>query len=196
MKGGKRDMKTAKIGAIFLISVIGLAGASAGYALWWDELHLDISVETGYINAKWSVESAYDSEIAGKDYSSITWELFDDFRSAQGAMPQIDGWLWIYIHNAYPCIDYTINFNIENTGTIPIHVEAIDYNWNNMPDAAEVKITDMNNQPIAFPLQIHPDGPIFYGKMVFHFDNTLEQDLDMTHVICADLMYHQYNEVT
>jgi len=195
MKGGKRDIKKAKIGAIFLVSVMALAGASAGYALWFDYLHLDVSVETGYINAEWSVVQVYDNEIEGKDYSSIEAILFDDFRfeSPTGALPQTNGWMWIYIYNAYPCITYTVDFDLHCTGSIPIHLEDITYNWNTMPDAAEVTFTDMDGNLIPFPLQLHP-GDVYFGKMTFHFDNTLEQDMDLTHVICADLMYHQYNE--
>jgi hypothetical protein len=47
MKGGKRDMKTAKIGAIFLISVMALAGVSAGYALWFQDLTIKGEIHTG-----------------------------------------------------------------------------------------------------------------------------------------------------
>ena len=34
-------MRTAKIGAIFLISVMALAGVTAGYAMWYETLYID-----------------------------------------------------------------------------------------------------------------------------------------------------------
>jgi hypothetical protein len=40
-------MKSAKIGAIFLISVMALAGVSAGYALWFQDLTIDVEINTG-----------------------------------------------------------------------------------------------------------------------------------------------------
>jgi len=38
-----------KVAAIFIISLIALAGSSASYALWYDNLHLDVDAETGYV---------------------------------------------------------------------------------------------------------------------------------------------------
>lgn len=40
-------MKSAKIGAIFLISVMALAGVGAGYAMWFQDLTIDVEINTG-----------------------------------------------------------------------------------------------------------------------------------------------------
>jgi hypothetical protein len=40
-------MKTAKLGAIFLVSVMALAGAGAGYAMWFQDLIIDAEIHTG-----------------------------------------------------------------------------------------------------------------------------------------------------
>ena len=48
-------MKTAKLGAIFLVSVMALAGASAGYAWWIDELHIKGEITTGTFGAEWTI---------------------------------------------------------------------------------------------------------------------------------------------
>ena len=39
-------MKTAKLGAMFMVSLIALAGTGAAYALWWDDLYIDVFIET------------------------------------------------------------------------------------------------------------------------------------------------------
>ena len=163
-------MKTAKLGAIFLISIMALAGTSAGYALWWDELYIDGYVETGYIDAEWSIEAWGDDEIAGKDFSYVDPYIIGDT-------------LYIDIDNAYPCITYYVDFNVENTGSIPIHLY---FDWT--PPAGfpgTVTITDLTC------LQVHP-GFCEYGTIEVHLDNTAPQGGIIT--FSATLVYHQYNE--
>jgi hypothetical protein len=200
-------MKTAKIGAIFCMSVLALAGTGAAYALWYDYLHLDIDVTTGYIGAEWSFEGF---EIDGKpDISDITVQMMDWNGNANARM-------FIHILNAYPCVDYTIYFNIECTGSIPIHIaypEIFQYDLNHLngygEDFGTIEFFDMNgNRIIWTDLQIHP-GEIFYGYMVIHFNNDLPQGAGMVNpdgtpmnpdypdpiwVFCMEFPYHQYNE--
>ena len=40
-------MKSAKLGALFLIAVMALAGVGAGYAMWFQELTIDVEINTG-----------------------------------------------------------------------------------------------------------------------------------------------------
>lgn len=47
MKGGKWKMKAAKLGAIFMVSVMALAGLGAAYAHWVDEIEYDIKIDMG-----------------------------------------------------------------------------------------------------------------------------------------------------
>ena len=54
-------MKTAKIGAIFLVSVMALAGASAGYAWWTDHLYIKGEITTDTFGAEWGLESYPDT---------------------------------------------------------------------------------------------------------------------------------------
>ena len=42
-------MKTAKIGAMFLISILALAGIGMGYAAWTDTITITGSVNTGSV---------------------------------------------------------------------------------------------------------------------------------------------------
>jgi len=119
-------MKTAKLGAIFLVSVMALAGTGAAYAMWFDTLYVDGYVETGYIGAEWSIEAWGDSEPEGKDFSSIYAYIWTGYNN--------NDWLSISIYNAYPCITYWVYFDITNTGSIPIHVEDIDWDYNGILD--------------------------------------------------------------
>ena len=40
-------MKTAKIGAIFLVTVMALAAIGGAYALWFQDLYIDVEINTG-----------------------------------------------------------------------------------------------------------------------------------------------------
>jgi len=182
-------MKTAKIGAIFLVSVMALAGASAGYALWLDELHLDIDVYTGNIGLEWSIEGFGDSEPYEKDFSYIDGYLW-------GWTEDANTGLWLTIYNGYPCIDYYVDFNIECTGSIPVHIED-PYLWgfNQLtgPNGlGTLTFTYADGSPITFPIQIHP-GQIIYGRITIHFNNNLPQD-SFEWVTCISFPYHQWNE--
>ena len=195
----RRRKTSAKIGAIFVISVMALSGTGAAYALWWDDLHLDITISTGTIGAEWSFEGAYDSEIEGKDVSSVTAQLKAWPEGADGVANR---WLFIHISNAYPCINYTVDFDIHNTGTIPIHI-AGPFVWDpliiNMLTGDDgwgtIKFYDESgNEFLWEDIQIHPGiENAFHGSIVIHFNNNLPQNIDQW-IYCKELVYHQYNE--
>jgi hypothetical protein len=202
-------MKTAKLGALFVISVMALAGTGAAYALWFDYLHLDIDVQTGYIGADWSFHGY---TVEGKPrISSINVVMSPWGNSDAGRM-------FIHILNGYPCVNYTVYFDINCTGTIPIHigkpqVYITAYNHlNGMGDNfGTIKFFRMNGEPIIWGTdipQIHP-GQEFRGYMVIHFNNNLPQGAGMKNatgqpinpaypdpiwVYCVQFPYHQYNE--
>ena len=180
-------MKTTKIGAIFVISVMALAGSGAAYAMWWDSLHLDIMVSTGTVGAIWSYDSWSSNE--DKYISDINVYMNDDMDVMS-----------IYMSDVYPCITYKIFFNIECTGTIPIHVEPLEFNTNLIPangGTIDVYIADAAGGYVLWPttgyIQLH-QGDIRYGYFEIHFDNDLQQGLDNVLMVCADFVYHQYNE--
>ena len=45
-------MKSAKLGAMFLISVLALAGIGMGYAAWTDTITIDGTINTGNVDGK------------------------------------------------------------------------------------------------------------------------------------------------
>ena len=176
-------MKTVKVGAIFLVSVMALAGVSAGYALWFDTLYIDGSITTGSIGAQWSIEGMGD---IGDDDPEVkdqySWvEAFGDGTDT----------LSIYVYNAYPCITYWVDINIENTGTIPIHVQDINWINNDLLFYNEGTFTVTWDGGVTFPVQIHP-GDAIYGTVEIHLNNNALQD--HTYTFSGDLIYHQWNE--
>jgi len=149
-------MKTAKLGAIFLVSLIALAGIGAGYAAWTDTLYIHGEVNTGSVG--WQIT----------EYSG-TW-VYKVPLGIPGADPPIDdeiavrhytypaGWTgplmvngWIPIAHAYaykgaddhhaivefdnifPCINFEADLVITYTGTVPGKINAVILDGANWP---------------------------------------------------------------
>jgi len=155
-------MKTAKIGVIFLISVMTLAGVSAGYSLWFEDLTIEGTINTGTFNVDWSIEDIYDNE--AKDISWAEAEILDDDLNT----------LYVTIFNAYPCVTYTIEFDLHSTGTVPAHF--VDW-YIDAPDYVEITLSPLeetNQAGEIVPLQLHEDE-YFYGKLTVHLTNDAPQ---------------------
>ena len=163
---------------ICLALVLALGSLGVAGALWWDDLYIDGYVYTGDIGVEWSIQGYYDSEAPDKDVSSINAYFVGDD-------------IWIDIYNAYPCITYTLEWDLHCTGSIPVHF-AGPWITGNLPAGVTLTFTDMAGDLIDWPtVQLHEDGTL-YGKLTVHLDNTVAQDASFGFLI--ELIYHQYNE--
>lgn len=169
-------MKTAKLGAIFLVSVMALAGTGAAYALWFDYLYIDGWVETGEIGAEIIPGLCWDTEPPEKDFSYIECWTVDDIT------------LVVHVFNAYPCIWYYQEFDIHNSGTIPIHIGEIYWYSNDIVDMGHGTVTFTGINPGT---QIHPCETVT-GTIEVHLNNFAIQDYD--YYFYLDIEYHQWNE--
>jgi hypothetical protein len=73
MKGGKWNMKAAKLGAIFMISVMTLAGLGVAYAHWMDEIYIEATVDMGRLGFGFVEQSTNDP---GPNYEDPEGSLF------------------------------------------------------------------------------------------------------------------------
>ncbi len=180
-----------KIGTMFLASAVALAFISGSYAMWSETLIINGTVHTGEFNIDWSIESYYDNEIEGKQFSSVT-AIID---SATGVMT-------VHVEGAYPCITYTVAFNIHNTGTIAAHFMDFTVSPQSWKDAGVIMINpipgyppiaDDPNEPGYQGVQLHPDQT-WYGMLQFHFDNEdgFAENTDYTFTV--SIVGYQYNE--
>jgi hypothetical protein len=166
-----------KLALIALALVVALGGLGVGHALWFDYLYVDGYVYTGYIGVEWSIEDWWDDE--DKDFSSISPWIIDDT-------------LYIDIYNAYPCVTYTVMFDLHCTGTVPVHFTT-PYMWGDLPPG-EITFMVYDQAGVLIPLdqlQLHP-GETVYGYLTVHLNNEAIQDYWYWFYI--DFMYHQYNE--
>jgi len=56
----RRKKSTVKVGIIFVTALFLLASTSISYSLWYDELHLDVSIETGIWDASIKIKKTLD----------------------------------------------------------------------------------------------------------------------------------------
>ena len=159
-----------KIGLLALALVLALGSLGVGFALWSETLYIEGTVETGTLDAEWSFEGYDDSEIAGKDYSYAYAYLSGD-------------WLYVYVYNAYPCIDYYVYFDVHNIGSIPFHICPIVCDFTGFPGTVEISAIE--------PFQVHP-GDKAYGTITIHLTNDAVEN-DCYYFSCY-LPVVQYNE--
>ena len=176
--------------------MIGLASLSVGYALWSKTLTITGTVNTGNVDAEWSLHNpwywdeqlGYDTDDGGtlgvtppctegsdpgcKNVSDIKCVITGDT-------------LNVTITNAYPSIDYYCNIDVTSTGTVPIHLENVTLTKPTAgvdPDHFDFEIVDDPDQGdnttaysgalgdwlICEQLHINDSA---YGILHVHFDN-------------------------
>ncbi|BAN90977.1 hypothetical protein [Aeropyrum camini] len=188
----------AKAPAVLMLALLAAAGLGGVFALWDELLTIDVTVETGELDAALSVEGMGDNEedIATsmgepdptvKDVSSISCVLSEDGKS-------ID----VTITNAYPSITYWCELNLENTGTIPLKVQSIEFTTDEISPVAEEFgfYDDLDlNPPDTFVVgtQLEP-GDVGYDFLVIHLSN--DADENSTYNATIEIQVVQWNEFT
>ena len=174
-------MDTKKIAATFVLLVIALGMVGYAYASWYSYLYINGDINTGYIGAIWTVGTGYDSEIEGKDYSSISGHIVGNI-------------LYVTVTNGYPCIDYYLPIDILNTGTIPILVWNIVPVFSGLPVGTVVELIADPAYPsdpvLALNVQIEPSYEA-YGLIHVHLPQIAGQDT--TYYFSITITYGQWN---
>jgi len=145
------------------------------YALWSETLTIDGTIDTGDIDTVFENVVTSDSEPCDKDVSSITAELGADGKS-----------ITVTIDNAYPCIDYILEFDIVNYGSIPVHVMV---SFDDLPDCMTFT---MNPDLFNDYEQIESDGDSVHVVLTIHLSNNCDQDASYSFTI--ELTAGQWNE--
>jgi len=127
---------TGKITALFIISVMALAGTSVGYALWSENLYINGTINTGELCAEFSYVTVSDPySAAGERIDYVCDDGFDNIRPV--VPPKDVGWMTgdisadghtmtIAYNNVYPGYYGNVNFHLKNCGTIPWHYDHIN----------------------------------------------------------------------
>lgn len=170
-----------------LTAVLALVGAAA--ALWWESLYVDVTVNTGTLDAQLSVHGSGDNEIAlaeamneshpeVKDVSNISCTLSDDGKS-------ID----IVVENAYPGITYYCDVDLTNTGTIPFKVYSVSYEGNLTSVASEFGFA---NGTIAEGVQLEPGDSVVDRLVITLSNDAAEGSVYTGHVTITVEQWNEY----
>ena len=162
-----------KIGLLCLALVLALGTLGVGYAMWFEDLYIEGTVNTGELDANWSIVNFGDSEAADKNVSSVSATMSPDGLT-----------LYVTVTGGYPCIDYYVNFDVDNTGTIPFHICPLD-----CTGTVDFPGTLTITQPT--PFQVHPNEHAL-GTISIHLDNTALENT--TYNFACTMKAVQYNE--
>ena len=137
-------MKSNKIGAMFLISVLALAGIGVSYAGFTDEISILGTANTATVSLVvetysgtdvykvWGGDTAPDDEIhierwienrptiadVQANFPDSNVELISWAFAEPGTTADVD----MTFHNLFPCVDFTADFIVHYTGSIPAKV--------------------------------------------------------------------------
>ena len=149
-------MNKTKMGSIFLISVLALAGIGISYAGWTDSITVTGSVQTGKVEF---TVTEYSGTWVWKQISThlkfehngavATDDLNGNGIKDDDPVAYVDGWYsnpdyeliaWSYAYvktdgnvgfkfnNLFPCVDFKSDFKF-TIGTIPVFLTATNLNW-------------------------------------------------------------------
>jgi predicted ribosomally synthesized peptide with SipW-like signal peptide len=206
-------MKSAKLGAIFLISVVALAGIGVGYAAWTDILTIDGTIDTGSVGwyffddsgtyvwkiwdplytGPWSPE--YGTEIYVTDdpnWNPTQFGAVDGFERVAYAEavidPNDDHSATVTYDNLFPCIPFKADLWIEYTGSVPGKINGIIWN-DNEPwpyDADEDAIDDCT--VLTIEINDVPIDPALLPGYQLHEDDVIYVEMTIHLEQDPDLM--------
>ncbi|MDI9646540.1 MAG: TasA family protein [Archaeoglobales archaeon] len=109
-----------KFGAMFVVLLVALGLVGATYAVWTDTVKVSGTVSTGTFDVKFT-----DVECDEVDYATI------------GAYVDGDNAV-VNIQNAYPGLEVSCTFTVENAGTVPAKAISLSYTPNPLPNYVTV----------------------------------------------------------
>ena len=160
----------SKIAGIVTSLLVVMLVLGVSYALWSADLYVSGVVNTGTLSVAIEAGNGYDNEPEEKDVSCISAYVGGDT-------------MYVTISNAYPCITYTQEFNVTNTGTIPVIVQSItiDGNASTWVTVSGISVGD----------QIEPEEEV-ECSLIVHLDNYAEQG--ETYTFTVTILFVQWNE--
>jgi hypothetical protein len=184
-KKEEKGMKTAKVGAIFLISVLALAGIGVGYSAWTDTIYVQGIVNTGTVGWHFSDYSGTwvykdlieEDEIIvttpypdpdGDGYVDTNGDQIDDALLISWAFAEQaadDHHAIVEFANLFPCIDFIADVEITYTGSVPGKLNLIGFtdSWASDPNEESYDDEVLIDQYTTIEITVYDDeGTIIY----------------------------------
>ena len=168
-----------KIAGVFMVTALALLLIGGSYAMWSEVLKINVTVNTGEVDVKWSDWSVSESD-HGKPWvanTTISVEEYDD----EGDEIK----LGIEMNNTYPCYWANVTLIVDNVGTIP--VKLYNYSIEGVNGTALFVVLER-----PFDTQIDPGENATYVLRIHVLQNASENAMYKFNV---SLTFAQWNEV-
>ena len=182
-KNSRRNkMSTAKLGVMFIVAAMALAGVGAGYSAWFDTITVTGTVNTGdvdidieMVSSTWvykvlgapdtgyGLETVYHHGWGSTDpdppggTQGVDWWLIASAVAAIDAGDDADA-ITVTYDNLFPCIDFKVDYLFHYDGSIPAKIQVTD------PVFTGVNADFFNGLIWTLPVQ-YPDMGYCYGEM-------------------------------
>ena len=183
-KESDKKMKT-KMTAIFAILMIALMVAGISYAMWEKTITITGTVNTGIVDVQFcNVAVSSDEDKAVSSWDAVVTD------------PEH---ITVTIDNAYPCIWYTIDADINNVGSIPVRIQSITVTG--LPDYAEYTLSGaVKGDQIDTTAMVTAGVPGAVDFLSFDINIHLKNDpmtpMDSIFTFTVTINCVQYNEYT
>jgi len=167
-----------KITRVFMITALALLFIGGSYAMWSETLKVNVTVNTGEVDVKWSNWSVSESD-HGKPWVANTSVSVAEYDNEGDAVT-----LAVTIDNAYPCYWANISLVVDNIGTIP--VKLYDKNISGVNESALYV-----NLVTPGDTQIDPGESATYTLQIHVLQNAEER---ATYNFSVTLVFAQFNE--
>ena len=165
-------MRGNKIGAIFIIAAMALAGVGTSFAMWTQTLNSSETVHVATFGIAWSTGTVTTS---GDSQGLVTGtETIDG-----------NGNLVVTINNAYPCVDVYIPYDIHLTGQVNVILNQISFTYTNFDPAWMIYYTSTDGVLLTATY-------IYYGYIEVHLGENAVQGA--TYTFTNTVTGHGYNE--
>jgi len=211
-------MKRVGILALALVLALGVLGV--GYAMWDETLAVEGIVHTGEVSAVWTEAFSNDDGLVSNPAKDADDGGLDprDYWVANGtprydkdaAMCIVEGSgtqeMRVTLANAYPSYHPTVIFSIDNTGTIPVKLQAMEYSvddgttWNSWNGTIKITVKLFGLKVVISVLhclgvhvgdQIEPGGSA-QGQLAMHIEQESEEGASGSFRVRFNLV--QWNE--
>jgi len=208
-----RAKTTTKVGAVFFMAVLALAGTGMAYAWWHEDLVIDGDIYTGNFDTEFSLPAWPPGIWGDNEPGTDIWhrvlspvDLTKDVADVTNMEFVNLNTISITIGNAYPGYEAWVFFGWVCKGTVPAHVRDVTYEAYNeageLVDDVQLLIVP-HDSPIQYPpiteAQLHgPAGEWFGWIHIFILEDDYAQppilpQQDHTYTFLVTIHTIQYN---
>ncbi len=177
---------------VYMVAALAvvLASIAAAYSMWSETLVVNANIDTGEVAVSFGEVACSDTGAdpqlgdpfnngEGKDVASCSYELAED---ENGNMVEMT----VTISNAYPGYEACIDFDVVNTGTIP--VKLLSYEFEGVNETALTVSLEVPEDT-----QIHPEEASPYRLCIGVLQDA---DENSEYTFTLTLTFAQWNEVS